>query len=81
MKKNSKVEISRFKGLGEMMPAQLKETTMNKETRNLMKINLPKDKIKFKATNKLVNDLMGKNADLRLTFISENAGKSLSLDI
>jgi topoisomerase-4 subunit B len=81
LKKNSKVEISRFKGLGEMMPAQLKETTMNKETRNLMKINLPKDKIKFKATNKLVNDLMGKNADLRLKFISENAGKSLNLDI
>ena len=81
LKKNSKVEISRFKGLGEMMPAQLKETTMNKETRNLMKINLPKDKIKFKATNKLVNDLMGKNADLRLKFISENAGTSLNLDI
>ena len=81
LKKNSKIEISRFKGLGEMMPAQLKETTMNKETRNLMKINLPKDKIQFKATNKLVNDLMGKNADLRLKFISENAGKSLSLDI
>jgi topoisomerase-4 subunit B len=81
LKKNSKVEISRFKGLGEMMPAQLKETTMNKDTRNLMKINLPKDKIKFKATNKLVNDLMGKNADLRLKFISENAGRSLNLDI
>jgi len=81
LKKNSKIEISRFKGLGEMMPAQLKETTMNKETRNLMKINLPKDKIKFKATNKLVNDLMGKNADLRLKFISDNAGKSLNLDI
>jgi len=81
LKKNSKIEISRFKGLGEMMPAQLKETTMNKETRNLMRINLPKDKIKFKATNKLVNDLMGKNADLRLKFISENAGKSLNLDI
>jgi len=81
LKKNAKIEISRFKGLGEMMPAQLKETTMNKETRNLMKINLPKDKIKFKATNKLVNDLMGKNAELRLKFISENAGKSLNLDI
>ena len=54
---------------------------MSKESRNLMKINLPKDKIKLRTTNKLVNDLMGKNADLRLKFISENAGKSLSLDI
>ena len=64
-----------------MMPAQLKETTMNKETRNLMKIILPKDKIKLKVTNKLVNDLMGKNADLRLKFISANAGNTLNLDI
>ena len=81
LKKSVKIEISRFKGLGEMMPAQLKETTMNKESRNLMKIALPKDKAKYKKTNKLVNDLMGKNAELRLKFISENAGKNFNLDI
>ena len=81
LKKNSKFEISRFKGLGEMMPAQLKETTMNKETRNLIKVSVPKDKAKYKITSKLVNDLMGKDSDLRLKFISENAGSSLNLDI
>ena len=80
-KKNSKFEISRFKGLGEMMPAQLKETTMNKESRNLIKVSVPTDKAKYKITSKLVNDLMGKESDLRLKFISENAGSSLNLDI
>ncbi len=79
--KKAKIEISRFKGLGEMMPAQLKETTMNKVSRKLIKVNLPKQKLKIKKTNKLVNDLMGKNAELRLKFISENANKNLSLDI
>jgi topoisomerase IV subunit B len=81
LKKNAKIEISRFKGLGEMMPAQLKETTMNKETRGLIKVCVPTNKAKYKVTSKLVNDLMGKDADLRLKFISENAGKSLNLDI
>ena len=81
LKKNAKIEISRFKGLGEMMPAQLKETTMNKETRGLIKVCVPTNKAKYKVTSKLVNDLMGKDADLRLKFISENAGKILNLDI
>ncbi len=80
-KKNAKIEISRFKGLGEMMPAQLKETTMNKETRNLIKVTVPTNKVKYKNTSMLVNNLMGKDADLRLKFISENAGSSLNLDI
>ena len=79
--KKAKIEISRFKGLGEMMPAQLKETTMNKESRKLIKVILPKQKPKLKKTNRLISDLMGKNADLRLKFISENANKNLSLDI
>ena len=79
--KKSKIEISRFKGLGEMMPAQLKVTTMNKETRKLIKVTIPNEKIKLKKTNKLVDDLMGKNAELRLKFITENAHNNLSLDI
>ena len=80
-KKNAKIEIGRFKGLGEMMPAQLKETTMNKDTRSLIKVSVPINKTKYKITSKLVNDLMGKDAELRLKFISENAGKILNLDI
>ena len=79
--KKSKIEISRFKGLGEMMPSQLKETTMNKDTRKLIRVVMPNQKPKLKKTNKLVNDLMGKNADLRLKFISENANKNHNLDI
>ena len=79
--KKSKIEISRFKGLGEMMPAQLKVTTMNKETRKLIKVTIPNEKIKLRKTNKLVDDLMGKNAELRLKFITENAHNNLSLDI
>lgn len=79
--KKSKIEISRFKGLGEMMPAQLKVTTMNKETRKLIKVTIPNEKTKLRKTNKLVDDLMGKNAELRLKFITENAHNELSLDI
>ena len=64
-----------------MMPSQLKETTMNKDTRKLVKVILLKEKLKMKKTNKLVNDLMGKNAELRLKYITENANKNLNLDI
>jgi DNA gyrase/topoisomerase IV subunit B len=64
-----------------MMPAQLKVTTMNKETRNLIKVTIPNEKIKFRKTNKLVYDFIGKNFDFRLKFITENAHNNLSLDI
>ena len=48
-----------------------------------MKLRLKRKshKVKYKVTSKLINDLMGKDADLRLKFISENAGKILNLDI
>ena len=64
-----------------MMPSQLKETTMNKNTRKLIKVIMPTQKPKAKKANKLVNDLMGKNAELRLKFIAANANKNLNLDI
>jgi topoisomerase-4 subunit B len=79
--RKSKIEISRFKGLGEMMASQLKETTMDIQTRKLIKVTLPNQKPKLKKTNKLVNELMGKNPDLRLKFITENASSNLNLDI
>ena len=63
----------RFKGLGEMMPAQLKETTMSQENRTLLKVQIAsKDK---KKTHKSVDSLMGKKPELRFKFIVENSKK------
>ena len=74
---NQKGLVSRFKGLGEMPPAQLKETTMNPETRTLIKVNLPK-RDHFQGderleVDQLVTILMGKKPELRFNFIRENA--------
>jgi topoisomerase-4 subunit B len=79
IKKGSKVEISRFKGLGEMMAQQLKETTMNINTRSLIRVNVPNTD--FKKTNKLISNIMGKNSELRLKFIEENAPKVKNIDL
>ena len=68
---NAKVEISRFKGLGEMMPAQLKETTMRPGHRTLVRVNIAEDEAK--ETEHLVERLMGKKPELRFQFIQENA--------
>ena len=70
-KGNAKVEVSRFKGLGEMMPAQLKETTMKPGSRILLKVEIaPAD---ASDTDDLVERLMGKKPELRFQFIQENA--------
>ena len=66
-----KVEISRFKGLGEMNPSQLKETTMKPNSRKLILINTNNDN--FCKNNDLVQKLMGKNPEPRFDFIIENA--------
>ena len=66
-----KLEISRFKGLGEMNPSQLKETTMNPKTRKLILINTNNEN--FSANNILVQKLMGKNPEPRFDYIIENA--------
>ena len=75
--KNKKIEISRFKGLGEMMPNQLKETTMSPKTRRLIRIDLPpktEDGLEDTAKTKtLVYDLMGKKPEFRFKFITEHA--------
>ena len=63
--------MSRFKGLGEMMPAQLKETTMRPGHRTLLQVHIPKDDVK--ATETLFEQLMGKKPELRFQFIQENA--------
>jgi topoisomerase-4 subunit B len=68
--KGKKVDVSRFKGLGEMMPAQLKETTMEPTKRTLARVTLPRSE---EAVADLVEQLMGKKADQRFKFIQENA--------
>jgi topoisomerase-4 subunit B len=68
---NAKVEVSRFKGLGEMMPAQLKETTMRPGHRTLLQVHIPIED--SKETENLFERLMGKKPELRFQFIQENA--------
>ncbi|WP_372786544.1 DNA topoisomerase IV subunit B [Phenylobacterium sp.] len=68
--KGKKPEISRFKGLGEMMPSQLKETTMDPSKRTLARVTLPRAEEVVEA---LVEQLMGRKPELRFQFIQENA--------
>ncbi len=68
---NAKVEISRFKGLGEMMPAQLKETTMDPSKRTLLRVVLLADDREGTANS--VERLMGTKAESRFAFISDKA--------
>jgi topoisomerase-4 subunit B len=70
-KSNAKVDVSRFKGLGEMMPAQLKETTMKPGSRTLVRVDIADDNRSH--TESLVERLMGKKPELRFQFIQENA--------
>lgn len=78
-KGRGKVELGRFKGLGEMMPAQLKVTTMNPKTRMLARITI--DEENEPTTEALVETLMGKRADLRYQYIQDNAQFIEDLDI
>ena len=68
---NANVEIGRFKGLGEMMAAQLKETTMDPSKRLLLRVVLAEDARKGTADS--VERLMGTKAEARFEFIQENA--------
>jgi topoisomerase IV subunit B len=65
------VEVSRFKGLGEMMAPQLKETTMDPRKRTLLRVMLAADD--RKDTEKSVERLMGTKAEARFDFIQERA--------
>jgi topoisomerase IV subunit B len=68
---NANVEIGRFKGLGEMMAHQLKETTMDRKKRTLLQVRIADDD--RKATAKSVERLMGNKAEARFEFIQERA--------
>ena len=74
---NAKVEISRFKGLGEMDPHELWETTMNPETRTLRRITL-EDAVK---ADEIFTILMGEKVEPRKEFIEQNAKYVVNLDI
>ncbi|MDG2321623.1 MAG: DNA topoisomerase IV subunit B [Rhodospirillaceae bacterium] len=77
-----KVEVSRFKGLGEMPPSQLKETTMDPSRRTLLRVTLPDAQERaLKNTATVVDHLMGKKAETRFKFIQENAQFIQELDI
>ncbi|MCF3639799.1 DNA topoisomerase IV subunit B [Rhizobium sp. TRM95111] len=74
-----KVEIGRFKGLGEMLPSQLKETTMDPAKRTLLKVAI--DDVDFEGTREAVDNLMGTKPDARFRFIQERAAFADNLDI
>ncbi|GAB6053811.1 DNA topoisomerase IV subunit B [Magnetospira thiophila] len=81
-----KVDISRFKGLGEMPPAQLKETTMDPTSRILLKVTVPmghnvEDIEEAKETSDLVERLMGRKPEARMAFIQEQAKFVEDLDV
>ena len=82
-KNHKDVKIGRFKGLGEMNPGQLKNTTMNPETRTLARVTLPDsfDELTEVKPAELVETLMGKKAELRFKYIQENAHFVDELDL
>jgi DNA gyrase subunit B/topoisomerase-4 subunit B len=75
--KNVKPEIMRFKGLGEMMPEQLKETTLDPRRRRAVKVTVP-DVLEAERT---LGELMGKDAAARYRFIMERAKEAENLDL
>ncbi|MBO6559119.1 MAG: DNA topoisomerase IV subunit B [Nisaea sp.] len=87
----AKIEVSRFKGLGEMPPAQLKETTMDPEKRILLRVSVPPslknadpasdDAEARRVLEDTVETLMGRKPELRFQFIQENAKFVTDLDV
>ena len=78
-KAGSKVEVSRFKGLGEMPPSALKETTMDPKKRTLLKVvALPEERAQ---TDQVVESLMGRKPELRFQFIQEHARSVEEVDV
>jgi len=76
-KGNAKPEITRFKGLGEMMPKVLWETTLNPKTRRLLRVDIS-DAL---TTDRIINELMGKDASARFRFIMDRAEEAEELDV
>jgi len=72
-----RTEVTRFKGLGEMMPKILWETTLNPETRRLLRVGIA-DQIR---TDSVIADLMGRDASARFRFIMDRAEEAEALDL
>jgi DNA gyrase subunit B len=72
-------EITRFKGLGEMMPKVLWETTLNPRTRRLLRVAVADENVLM--TDRVINELMGKDASARFRFIMERADEAEELDV
>jgi DNA gyrase subunit B len=70
-------EITRFKGLGEMMPKVLWETTLNPKTRRLLRVEISDQLV----TDRIINELMGKDASARFRFIMDRADNVVELDV
>lgn len=77
--KNARIEMQRFKGLGEMMPATLKETTLDPEKRRLLRVAIPDGQ--RVETERTISDLMGKDPAPRYSFIMEHASEVDELDV
>ncbi len=73
--KGKKLEVSRFKGLGEMNPNQLRETTMDPKSRSLIRVTLPTEYEERQTIKDLVDRLMGKNPEHRFAFIQSHAAE------
>jgi len=76
---NLKIDLQRFKGLGEMMPATLKETTLDPKKRHLLQVTIPDGEMTL--TENTISDLMGKDPSARFTFIMQNAAEVEELDV
>jgi DNA gyrase subunit B/topoisomerase-4 subunit B len=78
-KPRANIEVQRFKGLGEMMPQTLKETTLDPDKRRLLQVRIP-DQERLR-TEQVITDLMGKDAAPRYRFIMDNATDVEDLDV
>ena len=76
-KDETKVDITRFKGLGEMMPKVLWETTLSPKSRRLLRVEIA-DALQ---TDKVINQLMGKDPAERFQFIMEHAEDAVDIDV
>ncbi len=76
---NIKIDMQRFKGLGEMMPQTLKETTLDPRKRRLLQVAIPPGE--QTATENTISELMGKDASARFAFIMQHAAEVVELDV